>query len=136
MSHSVSRSNKPTPRIWVRLEAGIMGISRSLTGAAAFALFAAIGSGSLSESARSLTIPSYCGGIEPCPALCHTPAEVEGSPDDFVSLVSYGQASRAAYGRGARYFFGRRPANPHFFGWRPASPHFSGSRPANPNLAG
>ncbi len=73
-----------------------MGISRSLTGAAAFALFAAIGSGSLSESARSLTIPSYCAGVEPCPALCHAPAEVEGSPDDFVSRVSYGHVSRAA----------------------------------------
>jgi DNA-binding beta-propeller fold protein YncE len=113
-----------------------MSLSRSLTGAAAFALFAAIGSGSLSESARSLTIPSYCGGIEPCPALCHAPAEVEGSSDDFVSLASYGHASRAAYGHGARYFVGRRPANPHFFGRRPANPHFSGSRPANPNLTG
>jgi DNA-binding beta-propeller fold protein YncE len=84
-----------------------MSISRSLTGAAAFALFAAIGSGSLSESARSLTIPGYCAGIEPCPELCHSPVEVEGMPGELVSPAAYHPSWRAAY----------RPA------WAPRAPY-------------
>ena len=115
-----------------------MSVSRSLTGAAAFALFAAIGSGSLSERARSLTIPSYCAGIEPCPALCHTPDEVEGSPDDFVSPVAYGRPPRyfAGWRRPNLRFGGWRPASPHLNRWRPATPHFASPPLANPNFAG
>jgi DNA-binding beta-propeller fold protein YncE len=111
--------------------------SRSLTGAAAFALFMAAGSGSLFDSARSLTIPSYCGGVEPCPALCHAPDEVEGSPDDLVSPAAYGRPARyvPAWRPANRYFFGWRPANRNITRWRRANP-VSASPPINPNFAG
>ena len=63
--------------------------SRFLTGVAAAALCAFVGSDSLIDSARSLTIPTYCVSGEQCAALCRGLVEVGSTPQDFVQRASY-----------------------------------------------
>ncbi len=78
-------------------------ISRFLTGAAAAALTALIGSDSLVDSAQSLTIPSYCVSGGQCASLCHGLVEVGRTPQDFIR--------RASYELGAPGFKNLPPAN-------------------------
>lgn len=63
--------------------------TRLLAGSAAFALCLIMGAGTVGDRAQSLTIPSFCGGVEPCPPLCTGAAEVERDPDAFVQRASY-----------------------------------------------
>jgi len=78
-------------------------ISRFLTGGAAVALTAFIGSDSLIDSAHSLTIATYCVGPRQCAALCHARVELGSTPQDFIE--------RAAYELGAPDFKETPPAN-------------------------
>jgi DNA-binding beta-propeller fold protein YncE len=63
--------------------------SRFLTGVAAAALCAFVGSDSLIDSAHSLTIPRYCVGAEQCAPLCGGLVEVGRTPEDFIERASY-----------------------------------------------
>jgi DNA-binding beta-propeller fold protein YncE len=76
---------------------------RFLTGVAAAALCAFIGSDSLIDSAQSLTIPTPCAHGEFCASLCGGLAEVGKTPQDFIE--------RAAYDLGAPGFTNLPPAN-------------------------
>ena len=78
-------------------------ISRSLTGAAVLALFVFAGPDSWIDPAKSLTIPNYCGGVEPCPPACFGAPEEERTPAEFVQ--------RAAFELGSPTFAGLPPAN-------------------------
>ena len=76
---------------------------RFLTGVAAAALCAFIGSDSLIDSAQSLTIPSFCAHGEFCASLCGGLVEVGKTPQDFIE--------RASYDLGAPGFTNLPPAN-------------------------
>jgi DNA-binding beta-propeller fold protein YncE len=76
---------------------------RFLTGVAAAALCAFIGSDSLIDSAQSLTIPSFCAHGEFCASPCGGLVEVSKTPQDFIE--------RASYDHGAPGFTNLPPAN-------------------------
>ena len=63
-------------------------MTRNWMGAAAFALTLALSSGSLVDSANSLTIPSPCGDLGPCP-LCAGSPKVEREPAAFIERAAY-----------------------------------------------
>jgi len=62
--------------------------SRKLLSAAALAVGLVAGSGTIIDSAQSLTIPSPCGEIGPCPVCAGFP-EAERDPQSFVERAAY-----------------------------------------------
>jgi len=62
--------------------------SRKFLSAAAFAMGLIAGSDTLLDSARSLTIPSPCGDLGPCP-ICAGSPEVERDSAAFVTRAAY-----------------------------------------------
>ena len=62
--------------------------SRKFLSAAAFAVGLISGSGTILDSALSLTIPSPCGDIGPCP-ICAGSPEVARDPQSFVERAAY-----------------------------------------------
>jgi DNA-binding beta-propeller fold protein YncE len=63
-------------------------ILRSFIRVALAALGVAAGSGSIFPQAQSLTLPSPCGAIEPCP-ICQGSPEAERTPAAFVERAAY-----------------------------------------------
>jgi DNA-binding beta-propeller fold protein YncE len=62
--------------------------SRKLLSAAAVVAGLAGGSGAIFETAQSLTIPSPCGDIGPCP-ICSGFPEVARDPESFIERAAY-----------------------------------------------
>jgi DNA-binding beta-propeller fold protein YncE len=62
--------------------------SRKLLSAAAFAIGLVAGSGTILDNAQSLTIPSPCGEIGPCP-ICSGSPEVARDPQSFIERAAY-----------------------------------------------
>jgi DNA-binding beta-propeller fold protein YncE len=62
--------------------------SRKILSAAAFAVGLVAGSGTILESAQSLTIPSPCGDIGPCP-ICAGSPEIARDPQSFIERAAY-----------------------------------------------
>ncbi len=53
------------------------------------ALFAAVGSDSLLESAQSLPVSTYCVTADQCAALCRHFVEGDDRPEDFIRRAAF-----------------------------------------------